>query len=171
MHRWSINGGVGDPAPPGGFPAEELRRRIRLDEDGKNHWWPSYMIDDYKARLRELEALLNERTRVHMDVEGSPLLEDGTLPGVPPVRIRFTCGHCLTEAETVVPWSMHHCLPDGWATRDAYGGPKLPRRSEHIFGCSPHCCEQLDIRWPPQMTPRWFVTQPTKDSEGVGDAT
>lgn len=78
------------------------------------------------------------------------------LAEIPKVKIIFTCTACAARTYVNVPWGDHHCLPSGWLSRDVVASHNVARRTDHIFACSPACCDTLDERYPPALKPKWF---------------
>ena len=89
---------------------------------------------------------------------GAELTKRQSKPLIGRVNITYFCTAC-GETETVsVRWRSHHALPIGWRCRDIVPTNELPRRTDHIFSCSPRCRTQLDMQYPPPTKPKWFAS-------------
>lgn len=78
------------------------------------------------------------------------------VPKIGRVDITYFCTSCGTNQTVSVMWRSHHALPKGWRCRDIVPTSELPRRTDHMFSCSEACRKQLDKRYPPPKTPKWF---------------
>jgi len=79
-------------------------------------------------------------------------------PMIGRVDITYFCTACLATETVSVRWRSHHALPKGWRCRDIIPTNELPRRTDHIFSCSPACREKLNAQYPPPRTPKWFAS-------------
>lgn len=111
-------------------------------------------------RIRAAKTERPETSEVNDFPAGCGSIRNRTLESVVVGRVDITyhCTACGNTETVSVRWRSHHAMPRGWTCRDIIPTFELPRRSDHIFACSKDCRKELDARFPPPKTPKWFTS-------------